>query len=342
MPDSTRPDGSALTESDADRLSERFTASWDAPPEPQVEPAPVVVSVPEPVRPVVKPKHTLLGIAPIVVGEPSSGAAPVVVAVPTAATSRSAPPASSAAPPSSPSSAIQAFTTPSKPYVPKDDPSTPAVVIAESVLPPAERARALSAQTIPGQTGSTGRAYPAPFAPTTPEASTTADTYPPARRSSKLPLVLAAVGVTALVVVAAVALSGGSEEAASGRDAVSPSAVEPVAAEAPAPTKEASPSQPVASAPAAAVASPAPQPLVEEDATLKKARGKHGPGALRRPAARPQPRAVPAAPAAAPSPDPVAAAPVAVPVPVPPPAPVPAAPAPAKPSKSVIVRETPF
>src|SRR4051812_23326775 len=101
MPDTDRPSGAPLSESEADRLAERFTASWDDPelasPPPAAVPAPALVPAPAPVPvaapapipvPVAaplpqaptptlaKPKHTLLGIAPIVVGPSQPPPAP--------------------------------------------------------------------------------------------------------------------------------------------------------------------------------------------------------------------------------------------------------------------------
>src|SRR5882672_5338691 len=110
MPDPDRPSGAPLSESEADRLSERFTASWDEPasweePEPPTlepvtvpkagpplaaTPAPAIVPVaapaaaPAPALTLAKPKQTLLGIAPIVVVGPSQPPAAPAVAAPVA------------------------------------------------------------------------------------------------------------------------------------------------------------------------------------------------------------------------------------------------------------------
>src|SRR5690348_17111910 len=99
MPDPERPSGAPISETEADRLSERFTASWDEPEPETLEPATVPRLVepiaPAPVAPVAapaaaapaapaqapaptpaaasaaasfaaRPKATLLGMAPVV------------------------------------------------------------------------------------------------------------------------------------------------------------------------------------------------------------------------------------------------------------------------------------
>jgi hypothetical protein len=81
-----------------------------------------------PPAPLAKPKQTLLGIAPIVV----VGPAPPPPVKPPAALAISAPPPSSGEATSSPTTT--AVTTPSKPYIPKDHPATPAVVISGDVV----------------------------------------------------------------------------------------------------------------------------------------------------------------------------------------------------------------
>ncbi|MES1188952.1 MAG: hypothetical protein ABUL60_34370, partial [Myxococcales bacterium] len=130
MPDPQRPSGAPLSDSEADRLSERFTASWDDPDPPTLDPPTVPLaasqatqSAPEPgspvagaklVVPAAKPrqKNTLLGIAPIVVGPsqppppspsappppPAPLAAPVAVAAPVAALAPGAAPPVAPAP----------------------------------------------------------------------------------------------------------------------------------------------------------------------------------------------------------------------------------------------------
>src|SRR6185369_525979 len=177
MPDTDRPSDASLSDSEADRLSERFTASWDEPdapdePVPQPPAADAGASAP-------KPKlQTLLGISPIVVisqppapSQPAAAAEPAPIPTsapsPAPATAPAAPLVSAAPPPpaSSPdaSSVARGLTTPSKPYIPKDDPSTPAVVISEAALADAQRRadRARIAQTIPAQTRSAPLAAPA-------------------------------------------------------------------------------------------------------------------------------------------------------------------------------------
>src|SRR6478609_4446454 len=85
MPDTDRPSGAPLSQSEADRLSERFTASWDVPDnaaDPRVAeqsaaaPGPTPLPAPPPNK---SKNHTLLGIAPIVAvgaSKPPSVAAP--------------------------------------------------------------------------------------------------------------------------------------------------------------------------------------------------------------------------------------------------------------------------
>lgn len=259
MTDTDRPSGATLSESEADRLSERFTPSWDdpnawpsdegdAPKSPPPAPAPVVA----------KPKNqTLLGIAPIVVVGPSRPPAAPASAPATAPASAPAAPASAPAagpaapaptaaltstaplpsalkaaassssatstplassPPSSPESSAVArgLTTPSKPYIPKDDPSTPAVVISEAALSEAQRRadRARIAQTIPAQTRSSAFGSPGPFvapaAPAPPSATAAAviDTPPPFRPRSRGPRLLLVAGLTLTAVAAGAFLLG--------------------------------------------------------------------------------------------------------------------------------------
>jgi hypothetical protein len=239
-------------------------------------------------------------------------------------------------PESSSSPTATAVTTPSKPYIPKDHPSTPAVVISEALAestPPKED-RARIAQTIPGQTRSNPAAVvaavPFPVAASSPVLD---DTYPPLRRrGSKLPLVFAgglllAAGGFAFTKLTASSMPDGNESAsASPAPVVAPIAtVAPTnasptpAAEAPAPTQ---PSEPVASADTKAdVAASQPAPPPPPASKKTKAKKVTAAPAPRRPASRPEPKAEakPSAPAAEPA----------------------ATPAP-KPAKGVIVRETPF
>src|SRR3954462_2665874 len=106
MPDPDRLSGAPLSDSEADRLSERYTASWEDPDLPTVEPATLPLatqaprtsapaaataaprpatapagglSVPAPVN---RQKQTLLGIAPIIVGPSQPPPAPKPVAEP--------------------------------------------------------------------------------------------------------------------------------------------------------------------------------------------------------------------------------------------------------------------
>jgi hypothetical protein len=390
MPDPHRPSSAPLSEADADRLSERFTASWDepepvappvaaplAPPRAPVSPAspgagpptaafgqtaplPVVQAkaptapavapaalrpaaaavapTPAPPAPLTKPKQTLLGIAPIVVVGPSEPPP----AKPTAAPPLSAPPPSSAEVTSSPTAT--AVTTPSKPYVPKDHPATPAVVISGDVIgaeaptastrPQEDRARI--AQTIPGQTRSNPMAAPASLpahaiaASAKPALSTLDDTYPPIKqRGSKLPWVIGGLALVAAAGIAVTKLGVGpsAETAEATRSPVaspeapvtaSPSteAAPPAAATPAEPPLPSAPSEPATtndSKRPAAVAAPTPEPPAKKTKATRKVSAAP---ATRRTVARPEPK-----PASAPATEP---------------APTP------KPAKGVIVRETPF
>src|SRR5215207_5706271 len=282
MPDPDRPSSAPLTEADADRLSERFTASWDepepvatpvaAPPTPAPAPvappatiaaqaAPVIKSPPAafgqtvplpavqpkaPTAPVAaapiaarppvaaaasaatpraKSRQTLLGIAPIVVVGPSQPpAAMPTAAKPAAGTTPPIPAAPAISTEATSSPTATAVTTPSKPYVPKDHPLTPAVVISGDVISaeaptggvrPRDEDRARIAQTIPGQARSNPLAAPAPvaavIAAAKPAPSTLDDTYPPIKqRGSKLPAVIAGLALLAAAAIAIAKLSAGT------------------------------------------------------------------------------------------------------------------------------------
>jgi hypothetical protein len=231
-------------------------------------------------------------------------------------------------------------TTPSKPYIPKDHPSTPAVVInGEALVEPfVKEDRSRTAQTMPGQTRSAPVSAPPPaqlvpsplIAPTphaAPVSSTLDDTYPPLRRrGSKLPLLvggaalLGAVGVVGLKLTSETSTSTDHVVADQPTPASAPveakATAAPPAAEAPAPPP---PSEPVATA------QPSPEPVVAaEQPAPRRTKGTKKASAPapapKRPAARPEPKAE------------------SKPTPAPEPA---ATPAP-KPAKGVIVRETPF
>jgi DNA polymerase-3 subunit gamma/tau len=384
MPDPDRPSSAPLSEADADRLSERFTASWDEPtwedaptavakaPTAPAPPAPtpagppaaltspatvtaklpaVTLPLPTPAAapspnnpPLTKPKQTLLGIAPILpVGPSPAAAAPVAAAPATAAATLAA--ASAAPPPELSSSPIAtAVTTPSKPYVPKDHPSTPAVVISGEALAVdgfVKEDRSRTAQTMPGQTrGNPVSApaaalvpgtLPAPSPQVAPASSTLDDTYPPARRrGSKVPLVIGGLALLGAVGVVGLKLSASSsteaEPAAATDQPALAAPIDPPKATATAAPTEAppppAPSEPVATAdtrPEPAAAAPEPVPAARKSKTKKAAAP--APAAKRPAAARPEPKSD-----ARPTP---ASEPAA------------ATPAP-KPAKGVIVRETPF
>lgn len=249
MPDPQRPSVAPLSESEADRLSERFTASWDDP-----APAPLSGVVPPPAAdaavPVkAKPKPTLLGIAPVVVGPappPPAPPAPLPAPAPKAAVLEAP---VSVPPPSSPDSSVaRGLTTPSKPYIPKDDPSTPAVVISEDVRKPASQPspdRARIAQTIPGQTRSNPVAAPLPLAPPAAAIAEVDDTYPPMRRPrSKLPFLLAGAAVLGVAAFAVAKLGGNTAP----KSLATTTSAPPVVA--------------ATTAPAVTAAEPAPQPPV--------------------------------------------------------------------------------
>ena len=373
MPDPDRPSGAPLSDSEADRLSERFTASWDDPDlASSVEPAAVplaapavatasgavVTSLPSTPR-VAKPKHTLLGIAPIVVGpsqpppaapaavSPAPAAAPpaaapvsppeAAAAVPALAPGASAPvaaatAASTPAPtPSSPDagSVAQGLTTPSKPYIPKDDPSTPAVVISEAAFAGTGHGvtdRARIAQTIPTQIRSAPAAASAPQAiPSSPVSSALDDTYPPARRrSGKLPLFLGGAAVLAVVAIAAIMLRGAdSKPATTSAPSSTERAIAPVPPQAEPPAPAAATPAEVASAGGEQPAAKSAEPVPEPPPVVAK-RGKPLPPPKKAAAPAPAPRK------AAAKPEPKPAAPASEPAPAP------------KPAKGVIVRETPF
>jgi len=221
-----------------------------------------------------KPKlQTLLGISPIVVISSQPPAAPTATPrsqpAPRASEPAAAPAAVSApaslspiAPPpsSSPdaSSVARGLTTPSKPYVPKDDPSTPAVVISEAALADAKRKadRARIAQTIPAQTRSAPSAVPVPFPMpvSAPAAALLDDTETRPRRRSAWPIALG--GLVAIAAgVALVTLPGGSADKRALTTADSRAAASPAAT-----TVDAAPATTTASAPPepAAIAEPTP------------------------------------------------------------------------------------
>jgi hypothetical protein len=228
------------------------------------------------------------------------------------------------------------MTTPAKPYVPKDDPSTPAVVISEAALAGTTSAaadRARITQTLPAQHRSSPAAapMPVPAAIASSPSSALDDTYPPARRrGGKLPLLLGAITLAAVGVLAAVKLTGAGADK---NPAASPAAAEQHPAPPPPPVEPAVPT-PTEPAPVAATA-PAPEPPAakeEPEAPLAVAakRGK----SIRKPSA-PAPRKPAARVEAKTEPKP-ASAPATEPAPAPAPAPTP------KPKGGVIVRETPF
>lgn len=268
MPDTDRRSGAPLSATEADRLSERFTASWDqpapwgeeSPEQPTVKAPPVSASPPAPSAPPstgaapAKPKlQTLLGISPIVVIS-SPPAAPPPAAAPPPSTSttptvpqRPSPPKSAAAaarsslvssvapaPISSPdpSSVARGLTTPSKPYIPKDDPSTPAVVISEAALADAKRKadRARIAQTLPAQTRTAPLLAPVPTPPrSSPVTARVEDVYLPKPRRA-WPLVLGGSLAVALGVGAVVLPGGASEKRASTGAPAAPAVAVPAAA----------------------------------------------------------------------------------------------------------------
>jgi hypothetical protein len=289
MPDPQRPSRAPLSESEADRLSERFTASWEDP-DLASEPAAVsaIVASPAPSAapstttplPPIKPQPTLLGIAPVVVGPATPPPAPLPA--PSAPPSAIPPP-----PPSSPESSVaRGLTTPSKRYIPKDDPSTPAVVISDAALhPPAQASpnRARIAQTLPGQTRSSPLAAPPP-APPSSASNAVEDTYPPLRAGrSKLPLVLGGAALLCVAALGVAKLGGGRTSRVDSSSASpspsplssSPAAREPVAA--PPPTPE----TPAAAEPAPTPAAP-PEPT---QATVPAVPSTKAPKALKKSAA---------------------------------------------------------
>lgn len=152
------------------------------------------------------------------------------------------------------------LTTPSKPYIPKDDPSTPAVVISEAALQPPPQPspdRARIAQTIPGQTRSNPVAAPRPLAAPPSAAAQLDDTYPPlGRRRSKLPLIVGAVALLGAAAFGVAKLSGGKTESPSAAGA-NPTVAPPPLPPAPEPAPE---------SPAATVAAPPPEALPEQPA----------------------------------------------------------------------------
>lgn len=423
MPDPDRPSGSPLSEADADRLSERFTASWEEsepeaanPPgsDPRTAPlAPLRSTVRLPTsddasRPAApttvkaQPKHTLVGIAPIVVGpaSPPKSAAPapafpkstapapasipapspprlesspsvtvapsIPVAAPVPTTAAPAPvpprpptplppppPAPVPPPPSSspdPGSVAQGLTTPAKPYVPKDDPSTPAVVLSDAALADSEQAkldRARTVATIPSQVRSSPHAITAPLGSTSPvasspvvrsspvasspmassalDASSLDDTYPPLRRrGSKAPAVVGAL-VLALVGGAAYLKLRPSSAEQPPRPAapLAPADSEPVA---PTPVVPVAPEEPSGPEPAGASsigsidapASSPPAPVTEPPAGVARKGKPRKPLPPRRAPSKSDPKAA-SGPASAPEPAPAGKA-----------------------GKGVIVRETPF
>jgi hypothetical protein len=229
----------------------------------------------------------------------------------------------------------QGLTTPAKPYVPKDDPSTPAVVINDSALVESQRHQAEQeradrsrvTQTIPThRSAPSASAAPVPLVAAVASSSIVDDTYPAARRrGSKLPLIL---GGLALAAGGALAFAkfGGSRPASELNPAAAPPpAVEPSP---PPPAEATPPSEPAATAATATPAEPeAATPPPPEPVAAAPKRGK-----VRRPAAAPSPRR-PASIKAEPK---AAAAPASEPTSTPTPQPTP------KPAKGVIVRETPF
>ncbi len=315
-------------------------------------------SAPPPADPAITARMPAVATpAPAAAAAPARAVAPVPAqsAAPAPAPSVAPAPAPSVAPaptPSSPesSSVAQGLTTPSKPYIPKDHPSTPAVVISEGLVDDRAKAeRARIAQTLPAQT----RVVPLEATVqqrlrsdgSAPATSTALDdTYSPARgRKSKLPLALGGLALAGLAafVVLQVTGSGGSGDARSAASAdqqspVTASTPPPLAAQTQATAALTEPANPnAATSPPPTEAAPLPPP---EDAPPPPAATE--PAAPKKAAARPR-KAAPApkrvttkAPAEAAASK--AAKPAAAPATEPAPAPKPAS------GKGVIVRETPF
>jgi hypothetical protein len=202
--------------------------------------------------------------------------------------------------------------------VPKDHPSTPAVVISEAALADAKRKadRARIAQTIPAQTRSAPFASPAPLS--SPAAALLDDTQTRPRRRSTWPVVLGAC-VAIAAGVALVVLPSGSGEKPS-----SPSAGPPQAVAASTAPVEPAPASAPSAAPAEVAEVPAPAPSVREPMAQAEPPTV---AVKRRPVKKPF-----TAPAAAPrkssSRSPSAGEPTSTVAP--------------RPAKGVIVRETPF
>ena len=229
------------------------------------------------------------------------------------------------------------LTTPSKPYIPKDDPSTPAVVISDAALtapvapqPVASQTdRARVAQTIPAQTRSAPLASPAPLSIPPAAAAHVDDTYPAMRRrgGSKLPLVIGGLAVLGVGAIAVAKLNGSSKP----ETPASATAATNEAPAAAAPTPSAAP-VPDADTRAAAPEPPAPLPPEREPEAARPAEPEPTEKAETKPTKAVTKRAAPFAPARRPTrtetkPEPKSA-----------PATEPATPKP----KGVIVRETPF
>ena len=211
---------------------------------------------------------------------PLPASSPLAAAAPSSPVSASSPPAA----PSSPdaSSVARGLTTPSKPYIPKDDPSTPAVVISEAALSEAKRKadRARIAQTIPAQTRSAASASPNPMlapmpmaAPAAPVSAAGAalDVYPAQR--SRAPWILLLGGLTVTAVAAGAFVMLGSDAKSSASLPAVPAASPPAplaASDAPGATPEVASPAPDRAAPddsarvAEPVAAASPPPLVVE------------------------------------------------------------------------------
>jgi hypothetical protein len=227
------------------------------------------------------------------------------------------------------------LTTPSKPYLPKDDPSTPAVVISDTALtapvapqPVASQTdRARVAQTIPAQTRSAPLASPAPLSVPPAAAAHVDDTYPAMRRrsGSKLPLVIGGLAVLGVGAIAVAKLNGSSKPETPASTTATPNE-----APAAAPTPSAAP-VPDTDARAAAPEPPAPLPEREPEAAPP-AEPEPTEKAATKPTKAVTKRTAPFAPARRPARTDTKSEPKSAP------ATEPATPKP----KGVIVRETPF
>ncbi len=254
MPDQTAkgpPSLAPLSVEDADRLAESFTPFWedDDLPGPAEVSAPGAAPDPSPVK--AASKHTLLGLAPVLVAPASATVTPLMPAVAALQGLHQktllgfSPPiapvpvplaASAPAPvgPAAPTAVQGALEVPgyAAKYTPKDGPATPAVVIAPEAQSSPDAAKRPLSVTQPSRV----RAAPARLAqPALAEATTDEldDLYPPKRKRGAVLFASAAAVLLLLGTVLGIRALSHVGSTASSTDALAPTALATVDAPTP-------------------------------------------------------------------------------------------------------------